>query len=321
MLVVGARRIAGVTFPPLKHLGPLLAVWGTAMVLLFVIQDIGSSLMFFGGFLALVYVATNRISFVLIGLSLFALGARVLYAVRPTIQHRVDAWLHPFDPEIYNRDPGGSYQIAQSIFSQADGGFFGQGFGQALVQLGDDPPILPAAHTDFIYAVIINELGLLGAVAVLLVYLLIVQRGFRTAMLAQRLVLQAAGDRADRRLRAAGLRHRRRRHEAHPADRRDAAVHLLRRLVDRRQLHPARPAAAHLRPRAPRGSRVNAPILRLFGLVLVLFAALAVMTSSTASSTRRTSATTRSTRARSWPRRSSGGADPGAPTARCSRAR
>ena len=184
VLVIGARRVMGITFPPLKHLGPLLAVWGTAMVLLFVIQDLGSSLMFFGAFLALIYVATNRISFVLIGLGLFALGARVLYAIRPTIESRVDAWLHPFDDKLYAQDPGGSYQIAQSIFTQADGGLFGRGFGQATIQLGDNPPILPAAHTDFIYAVITDELGLLGACAVLLVYLLIIERGFKTAMLA-----------------------------------------------------------------------------------------------------------------------------------------
>jgi cell division protein FtsW (lipid II flippase) len=183
VLVVGARRFMGITFPPLKHLGPLLAVWGTAMVLLFVIQDLGSSLMFFGGFLALIYVATNRISFVVIGLGLFALGARVLYALRPTIESRVDAWLHPFDPELYNQQIGGSFQIAQSIFSQADGGLFGQGFGQAIIDVPSGR-ILPAAHTDFIYAVITDELGLLGACAVLLVYLLIVERGFKTAMLA-----------------------------------------------------------------------------------------------------------------------------------------
>jgi cell division protein FtsW (lipid II flippase) len=183
VLVVGARRFIGITFPPLKHLGPLLVVWGTAMALLFVIQDLGSSLMFFGGFLALIYVATNRISFVIIGLSLFALGARVLYALRPTIESRVDAWLHPFDPELYNQELGGSFQIAQSIFSQADGGLFGQGFGQAIIDVPSGR-ILPAAHTDFIYAVITDELGLLGACAVLLVYLLIVERGFKTAMLA-----------------------------------------------------------------------------------------------------------------------------------------
>jgi cell division protein FtsW (lipid II flippase) len=184
VLVIGARRFVGITFPPLKHLGPLLAVWGTAMALLFVIQDLGSSLMFFGAFLALVYVATNRISFVVIGLGLFALGARVLYALRPTIQNRVDAWLHPFDPALYKQPVGGSYQIAQSIFTQADGGLFGRGFGQAAIQLGDNAPILPAAHTDFIFPVIVDELGLLGGMAVLLVYLLIVERGFKTAMIA-----------------------------------------------------------------------------------------------------------------------------------------
>jgi cell division protein FtsW (lipid II flippase) len=173
VLVIGARRFMGITFPPLKHLGPLLAVWGTAMALLFVIQDLGSSLMFFGAFLALVYVATNRISFVVIGLGLFALGARVLYALRPTIQNRVDAWLHPFDPALYKQPVGGSYQIAQSIFTQADGGLFGRGFGQAAIQLGD-----------FIFPVIVNELGLMGGMAVLLVYLLIVERGFKTAMIA-----------------------------------------------------------------------------------------------------------------------------------------
>jgi len=184
VLVIGARRFMGITFPPLKHLGPLLAVWGTAMVLLFVIQDLGSSIMFFGGFLALIYVATNRISFVVIGLSLFAVGARLLYAVRPTIQGRVDAWLHPFNPDLYEKATGGSYQLAQSVFSQADGGLFGRGFGQALIRVGDGPAILPAAHTDFIYAVITDELGLLGACALLLVYLLIVERAFKTAMIA-----------------------------------------------------------------------------------------------------------------------------------------
>ena len=139
------------------------------------------------------------------------------YQVRPTIQNRVDAWLHPFDTDLYDR-VGGSYQIAQSLFAQADGGVFGQGFGQALLSVtgpdGDQVPLLPAAQTDLIYAVITNELGLLGAGAVICVYLLVVERGFKIATLARRLVLQAAGHRPDRGVRAAGLRHRRRRHAA-----------------------------------------------------------------------------------------------------------
>ena len=182
LLVIGARRVAGITIPPLKHFGPLLVVWGAAMVMLFIIQDLGSSLMFYGGFLAVLYVATDRFSFVAIGLGLFAGGAWVLYQARPTITHRVDAWLHPFG-SLYDQ-VGGSYQIAQSVFAQADGGLFGQGFGQALLKVGDSP-LLPAAQTDLIYSVIVNELGLLGACAVLCTYLLAVERGFKIATLAR----------------------------------------------------------------------------------------------------------------------------------------
>jgi cell division protein FtsW (lipid II flippase) len=187
LLVIGGRRFLGITIPPLKHFGPLLLIWGAAMAMLFFIQDIGSSLMFFGGFLAVLYVATNRFSFVAIGLTLFAFGSWALYQVRPTIQNRVDAWLHPFDSELYDK-VGGSYQIAQSLFSQADGGIFGQGFGQALLTVGsgdDRIQLLPAAHTDLIYAVITNELGMLGAAAVLCTYLLAIERGFKIATLAR----------------------------------------------------------------------------------------------------------------------------------------
>jgi cell division protein FtsW (lipid II flippase) len=182
VLVIGARRIAGITIPPIKHFGPLLVIWGAAMAMLFVIQDLGSSLMFFGGFLALLYVATNRLSFPVIGLGLFAAGSWVLYHVRPTITHRVDAWRHPFGP-LYDKI-GGSFQIAQSVFAQADGGLFGRGFGEALISVGGRP-LLPAAQTDLIYAVIVNELGLIGACAVLCTYLLAIERGFKIATLAR----------------------------------------------------------------------------------------------------------------------------------------
>jgi cell division protein FtsW (lipid II flippase) len=182
LLVIGARNFAGIAIPPLKHFGPLLVVWGAAMALLFVIQDVGSSIMFFGGFLAVLYVATNRLSFVAIGLALFGAGSWFLYQVRPTITHRVDAWLHPFGP-LYDQ-AAGSYQIAQSVFAQADGGLFGRGFGQALLDVGGSP-LLPAAQTDLIYSVIVNELGLVGACAVLCTYLLAIERGFKIATLAR----------------------------------------------------------------------------------------------------------------------------------------
>jgi cell division protein FtsW (lipid II flippase) len=184
LLVQGARRFLGLTIPPLKHFGPLLAVWGLAMLMLFVIRDLGSSVMFFGAFLALLYVATNRLSFPAVGLVLFAIGAWYVGTHIGHIHARIDAWQDPFNPRLYDQ-VGGSYQIAQSLFAQADGGMFGTGFGQSLLGLPGGGVILPAAHTDLIYAVITNELGLVGASAVLLTYLLICERGFKIALLAR----------------------------------------------------------------------------------------------------------------------------------------
>ena len=184
LLVQGSRRILGVTIPPLKHFGPLLVVWGGAMVMLVFIRDLGSSLMFFGGFLALLYVATNRLSFVTIGFGLFALGAWFFANTVGHVQNRIDTWRDPFDRALYDME-GGSYQIAQSLFAQADGGLFGTGFGQALIAQADGSSILPAPQTDLIYAVITNELGLAGACGLLLVYLMVAERGFKIAMLAQ----------------------------------------------------------------------------------------------------------------------------------------
>jgi cell division protein FtsW (lipid II flippase) len=183
VLVQGTHKILGIPLPPLKHLGPLLVVWGAAMVLLVFIRDLGSSLMFFGGFLALVYVATNRASYAIIGFTLFAAGTWFFARTIGHVQDRVDAWLHPFSDRLYDAQ-GGSYQIAQSIFAQGDGGLLGRGFGEAIIQLPGGGQLLPAAHTDLIYAVIVNELGLVGACGVLLVYLLIIERGFRIATLA-----------------------------------------------------------------------------------------------------------------------------------------
>ena len=135
VLVEGSRRFLGVTIPPLKHFGPLLVVWGLAMVMLVFIRDLGSSLMFFGAFLALLYVATNRCSFVARA-ALFALGAWFFAARSARAEPRSTPGCDPFDPALV-RKVGGSYQIAQSLFAQADGGLFGTGFGQALIAQAD----------------------------------------------------------------------------------------------------------------------------------------------------------------------------------------
>jgi cell division protein FtsW (lipid II flippase) len=129
-------------------------------------------------------VATNRLSFVTVGLGLFALGAWFFANTVGHIQNRIDTWRDPFDPQLYDAQ-GGSYQIAQSLFAQADGGLFGTGFGQALITQPNGSSILPAPQTDLIYAVITNELGLAGACGLLLVYLMLAERGFKIAMLAE----------------------------------------------------------------------------------------------------------------------------------------
>jgi cell division protein FtsW (lipid II flippase) len=179
VLVQGSRRFLGITIPPLKHFGPLLVVWGAAMLMLVFIRDLGSSLMYFGAFLALVYIATNRFSFVLVGMLLFAAGAWFFATHIGHVHQRVEIWLNPF------KDPAGAgYQIANGLFAQADGGLFGTGLGASMLNLPGGAALIPAPQTDMIYAVIVNELGLVGACGLIGVYLMFAERGFKTAMLA-----------------------------------------------------------------------------------------------------------------------------------------
>jgi cell division protein FtsW (lipid II flippase) len=120
---------------------------------------------------------------VIIGLGLFGLGSWFFAKTVGHVHLRVETWLHPFAPGLIDK-PGGSYQIAQSLFAQADGGLFGTGLGASLLNGPSGVPLIPAPQTDLIYAVITNELGLAGACGLLAVYLLVVERGFKVAELA-----------------------------------------------------------------------------------------------------------------------------------------
>ena len=163
----------------LKDLGPLLVIWGGAMLVLVQTGDLGSALLYFGIFLGMLYVATARPAYVAGGLALFVGGALALYQVVPRVEQRVTAWLDPWS------DPDQSgYQIIQSLYSIANGGFWGTGLGRGTFTTTSGDQLIPFAKTDFIYSVIAQELGLVGAAALLLVYMLIVVRGFRTALLA-----------------------------------------------------------------------------------------------------------------------------------------
>ena len=135
----------------------------------------------------MLYVATGRVSFVVIGLLAFALGAWYLGTHITHVHARVEDWLHTFNPHLYNATLG-SYQVANGVFAQAAGGLFGQGFGQAVLTFpGTHPsvPLIPFPSTDMIYAVITSELGLFGGVAVLVVYLMFIARGFKAAVMAR----------------------------------------------------------------------------------------------------------------------------------------
>ena len=184
LLVTAGRRILWVTLPPMKQFGPLLLVWGSAMGVLLITRESWTALMFFGAFLALLYVATGRFSFPFLGLILFAAGAYYLGTHVAHIYARVLDWEHPFDTTLYYA-PNGSYQLAQALFAQADGGIVGTGFAQSILYLGHGTSLVPIPQSDMIYSVITDETGLLGATGLLVVYVLFIARGLKIATLAR----------------------------------------------------------------------------------------------------------------------------------------
>jgi cell division protein FtsW (lipid II flippase) len=175
-LTVSTRRVLGVPLPPFRYLAPLLTIWALSMVLMIFMKDLGTSLLFFGALLALLYVATGRFFYVVVGLVLFVAGAALLYFIFPHVQTRIDIWLDPW------KDPSGKgYQIVQSLFALAAGGLFGRGLGQGYLIMQSGHTIIPALETDFIFSAIGEELGLVGAVGIILLFLIFTYRGFRIA--------------------------------------------------------------------------------------------------------------------------------------------
>jgi cell division protein FtsW (lipid II flippase) len=175
----------------LKDLGPLLLIWGAAMLVLVVTNDLGSGLLYFGIFLAMLYVATARFSYVVGGLALFVAGGAVAYTQISHVHDRITIWLHPwtvekvFCPqtgELALRQDCQSYQLVKSLYSIANGGFAGTGLGKGTFTTTDGRPLIPYVNTDFIYSALAQELGLVGAAALLLVFMLFVARGMKIAL-------------------------------------------------------------------------------------------------------------------------------------------
>jgi cell division protein FtsW (lipid II flippase) len=178
LLVEQDTRVGPLRLPPLPYLAPMVAMWAIALGIVVVQRDLGAALLFFGVFLALLYAATGRISLVVIGLVLFLLGSAAMAGLFEHVRTRIDVWMDPF------ADPLGSgYQVIQALHAFARGGLLGQGLGGGLPEIGGRPPI-PEIHTDFPLAALGEELGIVGIVAILGIYLVILQRGLRIGVAA-----------------------------------------------------------------------------------------------------------------------------------------
>lgn len=172
------RKILGIRFPRARDLGPLLVVFAASMVVLVVQRDLGTALLYFGLFLVMLYVATGRASWIILGLALFVGGALAASRVLSYVEGRFTAWLDPFNQDVYDAI-GGSYQLVQGMFGLADGGLLGMGLGRGR------PDITPLAESDYIVSALGEELGLIGLFAILALYLLLVSRGFRIGFAGQ----------------------------------------------------------------------------------------------------------------------------------------
>lgn len=176
-LIQGGKSLLGMRLPRLRDLGPLLVVWAASILILVFERDLGTSLLIFGLFVAMLYVATNQTSWLLIGAMLFAPAVFLASRLFSHVQARIDVWLHALDPEIYSRPIGGSGQLVSGLFGMADGGILGTGWAQG------SPSLTPFANSDFIFASLGEELGLTGSLALLTLYLIFVERGLRTALI------------------------------------------------------------------------------------------------------------------------------------------
>ena len=180
------RRFGPIPVPPLPYLGPIVAMWAIAMVVMVFEKDLGATLLFLGIFLAMLYLATGEAFYTLIGMLLLLVGGFVAYHTFGHVAARVDVWLNPFAEDV-RFDPG--FQLVQGLFALANGGLFGAGLGNGM------PDRIPVVWSDFVFDAFAEEVGFAGALALLALYLLFVYRGMLIALRAPTPFLQllAAG--------------------------------------------------------------------------------------------------------------------------------
>jgi cell division protein FtsW (lipid II flippase) len=173
VLALAGRRVLGIDLPRARDLGPILLAWAASLLLLIFESDIGTSAVFMGLFVAMLYIATSRTSWLLIGFLMFVAGAVAASKLVPHVHERFDIWLHPFTAA---NAQGNAYQLVQGLYGMASGGLLGKGLG------GGQPYITPLVQSDLVFTAFGEEIGLAGLMAILLIYGLIVQRGLRTAI-------------------------------------------------------------------------------------------------------------------------------------------
>ncbi|GGD27455.1 cell division protein FtsW [Microbacterium faecale] len=173
------RRVLGFTFPRAREFGPLLVIWLISMGIIVAQRDLGTGILIFGMFVAMLYVATGKTGWVLIGVLLAGAGAAVASAVMPYVHGRFDQWLNAFDQDLYNADVNSSFQLVNGIFGLAHGGMSGTGLGQGR------PHLTPVANSDYIIPSLGEELGLIGLFAILALYLVFVSRGAHVGVAGQ----------------------------------------------------------------------------------------------------------------------------------------
>ena len=175
-LTIGGPKVLGLRLPRARDLGPILVVWLVGVAILVLQRDLGTSLLFFGLFVATLYVATNRVSWLVIGFTMFVPAIFIAIKTFSHVRARFDVWLNALEPDVYNAEAGGSYQLVQGLFGQASGGLMGTGWGRGY------PQLVPLANSDFILSSFAEELGITGLAAILVLYLVLIERGMRAAI-------------------------------------------------------------------------------------------------------------------------------------------
>lgn len=175
LILLAGKKIGPLQLPRARDLAPMIVAWLASVGVLVFQRDLGSSILFFGLFMVMIYVATSRVSWILIGTALIVVGGVAAYQIFPHVARRIDVWVNAFDPAYIGAEYG-SFQVVEGLFGLANGGLIGTGLGQG------SPDKLPVANSDMIIAVIGEELGLIGLFAILCLYALLIARGFRAAL-------------------------------------------------------------------------------------------------------------------------------------------